>query len=374
MTKRIFPLLVSAAIFFGFPPASSLHAQSSETRAASVALSVRTSPEAAFATRLELSDRDLAEALKHAAAAETEFAPLLTDVYVETEVSRPMALRLDITGNLWSDAEGKRFLLPEKWSDKLRNEALMLRQRHYGELLSWEEAKSFFPLKSTFQVRDAETGLTFRVQRRAGRTHADVQPLTREDTAVMKKIYQNRWSWKRKAVIVSANGRNVAASMNGMPHGGDGIPENGFSGHFCIHFLHSTTHRADSPDPAHQLMVVKAAGRLRPYFESSGPALLAQSMIEAANHREAEIVRLLTEGMPKERSSSLIRELDAVTAIRTEDAGPKETEDGALNACAEWKAVVYRNREKSDLVFRFAYFRQSPLSPWRLREMTADPA
>ncbi|WP_080838235.1 hypothetical protein [Cohnella massiliensis] len=113
---------------------------------------------------------------------------------------------------------------------------------------------------------------------------------------------------------------------------------------------------------------------MRPYFESSGPALLAQSMIEAANHREAEIVRLLTKGMPKERSSSLIRELNAVTAIRTEDAGPKETEDGALNACAEWKAVVYRNREKSDLVFRFAYFRQSPLSPWRLREMTADPA
>lgn len=38
----------------------------------------------------------------------------------------------------------------------------------YGEMITWEEVKEIIPRKSTFQVIDLETGMSFEVQRRAG--------------------------------------------------------------------------------------------------------------------------------------------------------------------------------------------------------------
>jgi len=131
----------------------------------------------------------------------------------------------------------------------------------YGELLPWEEVKKIFPLMGYATVIDFDTRLSFRVQRRAGHDHADVQPLTREDTAVMKKIYKGRWSWERKAILVEINGRRIAASMHGMPHGAGAIQKNQFPGHFCIHFYNSLTH-SHNMDPDHMRMVLRAAGKV----------------------------------------------------------------------------------------------------------------
>src|SRR4051794_22075014 len=64
------------------------------------------------------------------------------------------------------------------------------------EMLPWEKVNNIIPNKTTFTIIDVETGLSFRVQRRAGKQHVDVQPLTKEDTQIMKKIYHNKWSWK----------------------------------------------------------------------------------------------------------------------------------------------------------------------------------
>ena len=62
------------------------------------------------------------------------------------------------------------------------------------EMLPWEEVNEILPKFSKFEVIDVETGLRFSVQRRAGSKHADVQPLTRKDTKIMKEIYQGKWS------------------------------------------------------------------------------------------------------------------------------------------------------------------------------------
>src|SRR4051812_12153438 len=70
------------------------------------------------------------------------------------------------------------------------------------EMLPWEEVNKLIPKKTTFTIIDVETGLTFTVQRRAGTQHADVQPLTTKDTQMMKKIYHNKWSWNRRAIII----------------------------------------------------------------------------------------------------------------------------------------------------------------------------
>jgi hypothetical protein len=104
------------------------------------------------------------------------------------------------------------------------------------EMLPWEDVNEILPNKTKFTIIDVETGLQFRVQRRAGNQHADVQLLTREDTQIMKKIYNGKWSWKRRAIIVLISDQMIAAFIHGMPHGA-GALQNGFLGHFFVHFL-----------------------------------------------------------------------------------------------------------------------------------------
>jgi hypothetical protein len=131
----------------------------------------------------------------------------------------------------------------------------------YGALLVWEEADKAFPMFATAKITDIYTGASFNVQRREGSKHVDAQPLTAEDTAIMKKIYGGRWSWDRLGIIVDVGGYRMAASMHGMPHGGGKITDNNFPGHFCIHFLGSTIH-GGGMDTRHHVEILKAAGKL----------------------------------------------------------------------------------------------------------------
>ncbi|MFZ5923999.1 MAG: peptidoglycan-binding protein [Bacillota bacterium] len=131
-------------------------------------------------------------------------------------------------------------------------------ERPLVEVLSWEEARRVF--KTTARVIDVRTGLSFQVKRRGGHFHADCEPITVEDTATMKQVFGGQWSWERRPIIVEIGGRRVAASMNGMPHGGQWVRNNGFPGHFCIHFAGSRLHGSGSVDLEHQACVREAAG------------------------------------------------------------------------------------------------------------------
>ena len=133
--------------------------------------------------------------------------------------------------------------------------------RTYGALLVWEEVDKIFPMYATARITDIYTGASFNVQRREGSSHVDAQPLTAEDTAIMKKIYGGRWSWERKGIIVEVQGFRIAASMHGMPHGSGKIADNNFPGHFCIHFLGSLIH-GGGMDTQHHREILKAAGKL----------------------------------------------------------------------------------------------------------------
>jgi len=117
------------------------------------------------------------------------------------------------------------------------------------------------------EVMDVQTGTTFRVIRKAGWAHADVETVSKEDTAIMLANYGGEWSWARRPVVVILDGQRIAASQNGMPHGSEIITDNGMLGHFDIHFLNSTTHgsvytsnRTPTLDPAHQRAVQEAIG------------------------------------------------------------------------------------------------------------------
>jgi LysM repeat protein len=134
-----------------------------------------------------------------------------------------------------------------------------------GEYLDWfKEVQYIFKNGDIATVTDLDTGKSFKISRLYGRNHADVEPLTAEDTKIMKSIYGS-WSWDRRAIIVTVEDskgvlRNIAGSMNGMPHGGESIKDNNFKGQFCIHFKSSRTHSGNRLDSGHQSAVKKAAG------------------------------------------------------------------------------------------------------------------
>ncbi|BBI34195.1 hypothetical protein KCTCHS21_35940 [Cohnella abietis] len=283
---------------------------------------------------------------------------------------------MERSGNLWNEATREHYLLPQVTVNRLRNYAAALRNSHYGRLTRWDDAKNIVNRKSMFSVTDLETGLTFKVQRRAGSSHADVQPLTKEDTAIMKQIYNGRWSWKRKPIIVHSSQGRLAASMNGMPHGGDGIPDNDFSGHFCIHFQDSTSHKSNTPDPAHQLMIHKAAGNLRSYLDAASPDILAESFIEAMYQQDEELLSQVWVDAPKDKLAGFIRELQSLTSIRirkpSKKSGQADQENNQVTddrLLAEIKLPVAINvpgKPERNSTYTFRITRESPQLPWRI--------
>ena len=112
-------------------------------------------------------------------------------------------------------------------------------------------------------ITDVYTGLSFRARRLGGGYHADVEPLTAADSAVMCQIYGvsstedilSNKHWQRRPLWVTVGGHTYAASMYGVPHNypdGDSIPDNNFSGQFCVHFVNSRVHRTGDVDAYHQ--------------------------------------------------------------------------------------------------------------------------
>lgn len=125
------------------------------------------------------------------------------------------------------------------------------------EALEWFDHENTIPKGARIVIKDVYTGKTFNAVRWSGASHMDTQPASKEDTATMKAIYGGSWSWSRRPILVQYNGHVYAASMNGMPHGTSTI-DNGFDGHFCIHFTGSKTHGTDKVDSDHQSCVQTA--------------------------------------------------------------------------------------------------------------------
>jgi len=119
------------------------------------------------------------------------------------------------------------------------------------------DIQKIFARGTVAQVTDVATGMAWREKRSGGTNHADVQPLTAADTAAMRKAVGS-WSWNRRAIFVTIDGVNYAASMNCMPHGSGSITNNNFNGHHCIHFTNSRTHGGNKVCSLHQNAIKKA--------------------------------------------------------------------------------------------------------------------
>ncbi len=127
------------------------------------------------------------------------------------------------------------------------------------ELFDWfKGGNEWLARYSVFTVTDVRTGLSYKARRFGGWFHADCEPLTAADTAIMYKISGYKWSWDRRPIWITYNGKNVAASQHTMPHMVNPTPSNNFDGHFCIHLLNSKVHENSQVCPRHQACVQEA--------------------------------------------------------------------------------------------------------------------
>ena len=134
-----------------------------------------------------------------------------------------------------------------------------------GKLVDWYlEGQYLLKRNDVFTVVDVLTGTQFKVKMIGGYNHVDVETLTPEDTAIMHGLFNNRWQWSPRAVVVFKDGMNIAASLSGMPHSFDVIPGNNMTGHCDIYLLNSRPHGSDvsqSYVAEHHTMVRRAAGQ-----------------------------------------------------------------------------------------------------------------
>ncbi len=154
-----------------------------------------------------------------------------------------------------------------------------------GDLDWFKQVRSIWNRGEVALVTDVDTGKSFQVKRTYGTNHADVEPLTKKDTGVIKDIWGG-FSWERRAVVVEINGYVIAGSMTAMPHAGvdskaankyvsnrsagygrginlDAVKGNGCSGVMDIHFKNSRTHTTNRLQSVQQNMVKKAASYIK---------------------------------------------------------------------------------------------------------------
>lgn len=106
------------------------------------------------------------------------------------------------------------------------------------ELMQWyADIKAYLQRNPKFTVYEPVSGKQWNMKLYSAGHHADSEPLTAEDTAIMYEVWGNEWSWDEKPVYVRlANGTWVIASMPNMPHLSGSIKDNNFDGHTCVHF------------------------------------------------------------------------------------------------------------------------------------------
>ncbi len=153
-------------------------------------------------------------------------------------------------------------------SDVSRSKSSLVKKSVSGSSSSWKSkvvklnwydgGSSVLDTGDYGYIYDIDSGVTVKIKRMGGHSHADCEPATAADTAKLKKIAGGSFSWDCIPVILHAGGKYVACSINTMPHGDQTISGNGYDGQFCLHMVGSKTHGSDSVNESHQSAINKA--------------------------------------------------------------------------------------------------------------------
>ena len=119
----------------------------------------------------------------------------------------------------------------------------------------------------TGTIYDIQSGKQWNVKHLYHGNHFDVEPMTAADTAVMCQAYgvssADKILHHRRAVLLTVGNQTFCASMYGVGHGDDTLPNNNYDGQFCIHLKGSRLNGGDSgssyvEDKDHQAAIQKA--------------------------------------------------------------------------------------------------------------------
>lgn len=168
-------------------------------------------------------------------------------------------------------------------SDELR------RRSPFGEMLDWGDVAERFGIGDEAMVKDSDSGKTFHVRRTGGYSHAEIEPLSTKDSAVVKSLYGGRWSWKRRAVVVETGGLKIAGSLVGTPHGTDEIADNDCYGSLGLYFSGRLMER--HINLSHLVMIWKAAGRIEEELRGLTPEKTVMVLFTALDQADAKGLR-----------------------------------------------------------------------------------
>ncbi len=130
-----------------------------------------------------------------------------------------------------------------------------------GMLKEWNEVKTLLAEGQSYTVVDFNTGTQFSLTYTGGLNHAEVEATTAADTATIKSVFGNAFSYYKRPVVILLGDKKIAASLQGFPHGTDSVSQNDMDGHICLYFQGSLSHVGALPDAEHINLVYKAAGR-----------------------------------------------------------------------------------------------------------------
>ncbi|WP_169801083.1 hypothetical protein [Halalkalibacter krulwichiae] len=349
----------------------SVHPQIGQARGEGeqASLIVKSSSRSLHQTVLNIKSPKVVQALLQAyPQREVQEIPGTTNYILVEDNGLLRILAVDLTGNLYDVQQKVLLHLDSNTEKKIISYFERLHLYHFGQPVNWEEVDDIIPRYTTFTVIDLETGLRFKAQRRAGNKHADVQPLTKTDTAIMKEIYGGKWSWKRRAVVIQHKGYKLAGSMHGMPHGG-GALANGFPGHFCIHFKDSVTHSTRSLDLSHQLMVHKAAGDLSSYVNELEAQEVVEALFIAINQHDLDLLNIVDPTISKQ-AKYLIDHVESIRFIKKNNP-PTIQGDLVFELPLRFK-IKQKGRKEVDSHYTFLLRRESPTDPWRFHELDEE--
>ena len=130
-----------------------------------------------------------------------------------------------------------------------------------GELLGWEQVKSLLELNASYTITDYNTGETFSMVYVGGEHHAEMECADSFNAGIFREVFGGEYNYSKRPVTISINGRSIAASLYGWPHGEDHYSGNEMDGHTCLFFDGSLSHVGGLPDAEHAEMIYQAAGR-----------------------------------------------------------------------------------------------------------------
>ena len=118
------------------------------------------------------------------------------------------------------------------------------------QLLHWlDEIKPSLKTGQNLQVYEPDSGISFTLYVMSRGRHADVEPLTADDTEKMMNAWGGKESWTPKDVYIGLpDGRWTLATMHNVAHGSQVISGNNYDGQNCVHFLRDMSECIDK-DP-----------------------------------------------------------------------------------------------------------------------------